>query len=106
MSTRIALGGLIAAGALAAPATAAARPAAARSDHTGHDGSRRARRGRAATRSIRPRLAARTSGEHEGPAVVVFYRAFGRGTAIVAYGLTRGETKEAYASRRFILTVK
>jgi len=105
MSIRIALGGLIAAGALAAPATAAARPAAARSDHTGHDGARRARRGRAATRSIRPRLAARTSGEHEGPAVVV-YRAFGRGTAIVAYGLTRGETKKAYASRRFILTVK
>lgn len=41
-----------------------------------------------------------------GPNVVVVYRAIGRGKTTVAYGLTRGETRHAYASRRFAVTVK
>jgi hypothetical protein len=41
-----------------------------------------------------------------GPNVVVVYRAAGRGTTTVVYGLTRGETRHAYASRRFTVTVK
>ena len=33
--------------------------------------------------------------------VVIVYRAVGRGTVSVRYGLTRGETRKAYASATF-----
>jgi hypothetical protein len=37
---------------------------------------------------------------------VVVFRATGVGKARVAYGLTRGETRRAYASLTFAVTVK
>jgi hypothetical protein len=41
-----------------------------------------------------------------GSTVVVIYRATGRGSVKVAYGLTRGETAKAYASATFNVTVR
>ena len=38
--------------------------------------------------------------------VVIVYRAVGRGSVVVAYGLTRGETAHAFASRRFAIAVR
>jgi hypothetical protein len=40
-----------------------------------------------------------------GKSVVVVYRAVGRGTVSVKYGLTRGETRKAYASATFTVTI-
>ncbi len=36
-----------------------------------------------------------------GSSVVIVYRAVGRGSVNVRYGLTRGETRKAYASATF-----
>ena len=41
-----------------------------------------------------------------GSSVVIVFRATGKGSATVAYGLTKGETARAYASRKFAVTVK
>jgi hypothetical protein len=41
-----------------------------------------------------------------GPSVVIVFKAVGKGTAKVAYGLTKGETKKAYASQTFTVTVR
>jgi hypothetical protein len=41
-----------------------------------------------------------------GKTVVIVYRATGRGTTRVVYGLTRGETKKAYASATYAITVR
>jgi hypothetical protein len=41
-----------------------------------------------------------------GNTVVVVYRAVGRGTTRVVFGLTRGETKKAYASATYAITVR
>jgi hypothetical protein len=40
-----------------------------------------------------------------GKHVVVVYRAVGQGRVRVAYGLTRGETRQAHAALRFTVTV-
>ena len=40
-----------------------------------------------------------------GKSVVIVYRAVGRGTVSVKYGLTRGETRKAFASATFNVTV-
>jgi hypothetical protein len=41
-----------------------------------------------------------------GASVVIVFRAVGAGTARIAYGLTRGETKKAYASQTFSVRVR
>jgi hypothetical protein len=41
-----------------------------------------------------------------GNAVVVVYRAVGQGSVSVRYGLTRGDTRKAYASATFNVSVK
>jgi hypothetical protein len=41
-----------------------------------------------------------------GPSVVLVFKATGKGTTAVVFGLTRGETAKAYESRRFIVRVR
>jgi len=41
-----------------------------------------------------------------GKNVVVVFKAFGRGRATVVFGLTRGESPTATASRTFVVTVR
>jgi hypothetical protein len=38
--------------------------------------------------------------------VVLVFKAVGKGTTTVTFGLTRGETAKAYESRRFVVTVR
>jgi hypothetical protein len=40
-----------------------------------------------------------------GVNVVVVFKAVGKGTTKAVYGLTKGETKKAYASETFVVTV-
>jgi hypothetical protein len=40
-----------------------------------------------------------------GPNVVIVFKTVGRGSTKVVYGLTRGETRKAYASATFIVRV-
>ncbi len=40
-----------------------------------------------------------------GPAVVIVFRAVAQGKATVAYGLTKGESKKAYKSVTYKITV-
>jgi hypothetical protein len=41
-----------------------------------------------------------------GDAVVLVFKAVGKGTTTIALGLTRGETSKAYESRRFVVRVR
>ncbi len=41
-----------------------------------------------------------------GQNVVVVFRTVGRGSTKVVYGLTRGETRKAYASATFVMRVR
>ena len=41
-----------------------------------------------------------------GNSVVLVFKAVGKGTTTVAFGLTRGETAKAYDSRRYTVTVR
>lgn len=41
-----------------------------------------------------------------GPNVVIVFKAVGKGTTKAVYGLTKGETKKAYASDTFVITVR
>ena len=41
-----------------------------------------------------------------GNTVVLVFKATGRGTTTVVFGLTRGETSKAFESRRFTVTVR
>jgi hypothetical protein len=41
-----------------------------------------------------------------GANVVLVFKAKGKGTAKVSFGLTRGETAKAYEARRFIVNVR
>jgi hypothetical protein len=41
-----------------------------------------------------------------GASVVIVFKAVGKGTTKIAYGLTKGETKKAYASQTFTVTVR
>jgi hypothetical protein len=41
-----------------------------------------------------------------GSSVVIVFKAVGKGRAKIAYGLTKGETKKAYASQTFTVTVR
>jgi hypothetical protein len=52
------------------------------------------------------RVLRQVSEANVGANVVVVYRTVKRGTTTVTYGLTRGETRHAYAARRFRVTVR
>jgi hypothetical protein len=41
-----------------------------------------------------------------GASVVIVFKAAGKGTTKIVYGLTKGETKKAYASQTFTVTVR
>jgi hypothetical protein len=41
-----------------------------------------------------------------GDSVVLVFKAVGKGTATVSFGLTRGETSKAYESRRYTVRVR
>jgi hypothetical protein len=41
-----------------------------------------------------------------GPTVVLVFKAKGKGTAKVSFGLTRGERAKAYEARRFVVNVR
>jgi hypothetical protein len=41
-----------------------------------------------------------------GKQVVLVYRAIGSGTTRLVFGLTRGETRKAYASATYAITVR
>ena len=41
-----------------------------------------------------------------GANVVLIFKATGKGTTTVSFGLTRGERTKAYEARRFVVTVK
>lgn len=56
-------------------------------------------------RRVDPKVLVEVSEADVGKDVVVVYRAVGTGRAQVAYGLTRGETRHAYASLTFTVTV-
>ncbi|HZT44673.1 MAG TPA: hypothetical protein VFA24_00725 [Gaiellaceae bacterium] len=57
-------------------------------------------------RRVSSRVLVETGEADVGSSVVVVYRAVGRGTVRVAYGLTRGETAHAYASATFIVRIR
>ena len=56
-------------------------------------------------RAVNPRVLVEVAEANVGSNVVVIYRATGRGSAKVAYGLTRGETAKALASATFNVRV-
>lgn len=56
-------------------------------------------------RAVDPHVLVQVSEADVGKSVVVVYRAVGKGTVSVKYGLTRGETAKAYASARFDVRV-
>jgi hypothetical protein len=56
-------------------------------------------------RAVNSRVLVETSEANVGASVVIVYRAVGAGSVSVRYGLTRGETRKAYASATFNVTV-
>src|SRR5438105_1776984 len=58
---------------------------------------------RAADSSVLRQVSEADVGQH---VVVVVFKATGRGTTTVAFGLTRGERAKAYESRRYIVSVR
>jgi hypothetical protein len=57
-------------------------------------------------RAVDSHVLVQMSEANVGNAVVIVYRAAGRGTVSVRYGLTRGEQRKAYASATFNVTVR
>jgi hypothetical protein len=57
-------------------------------------------------RSIDPLVLRQVSEATVGSSVVLVFRASGKGTASIAFGLTRGETAKAFESRRFTVRVR
>ena len=57
-------------------------------------------------RKFDTRVVRQASEADVGNSVVLVFKAVGKGTTSVAFGLTRGETAKAYESRRFIVTVR
>jgi hypothetical protein len=119
MSARIVLGGLAAAAVLAVPAAATAPPVGPLpAGPTAHITTTRgelvaialphASAGRVwrLARPVNAKILREVSEADVGPNVVIVYRASAPGRVTVAYGLTRGETKHAYAARRFTVDVR
>jgi hypothetical protein len=57
-------------------------------------------------RAVNARVLVEVSEANVGNAVVIVYRAIGRGTVSVRYGLTRGEQSKAYAAATFNVRVR
>jgi hypothetical protein len=57
-------------------------------------------------RAVSPSVLVEVSEANVGSSVVIVYRAVGRGSVSVRYGLTRGETRKAYASATFNVRVR
>jgi hypothetical protein len=110
---------LVAAAALAAPALAAAPPVGPLPQ--GPTSTIRTQRGKLVSfalpvrsngrvwrvaRKFDARVVRQASEADVGSSVVLVFKAVGKGTTTVAFGLTRGETAKAYESRRFIVTVR
>ena len=57
-------------------------------------------------RAVNSHVLVQVSEANVGNAVVIVYRAVGRGSVSVRYGLTRGEQRKAYASATFNVSVK
>ena len=57
-------------------------------------------------RKIDSRVVRQVSEGDLGPSVVLVFKAVGKGTTTVAFGLTRGETAKAYESRRYTVRVR
>jgi len=56
-------------------------------------------------RAVDPHVLVQVSEANVGNSVVIVYKAVGRGTAAIRYGLTRGETAKAKASATYRVTV-
>jgi hypothetical protein len=52
-----------------------------------------------------PKVMSEVTEANVGKNVVIVFKTLGAGTATVKYGLTRGETKKAYASATFVVRV-
>lgn len=57
-------------------------------------------------RAIDSKVLVQVSEADVGANVVLVFRATGKGTAKVSFGLTRGERTKAYEARRFIVNVR
>ena len=57
-------------------------------------------------RPVDARVLRQVSEANVGRSVVLVFRAIGPGTTVVSFGLTRGETAKAYASRRYTMRVR
>lgn len=57
-------------------------------------------------RKVDARVLRQVSEADVGASVVVVFKATASGSATVAFGLTRGETKKAYESRRYTVHVR
>jgi|SRR3954449_5056550 hypothetical protein len=57
-------------------------------------------------RAYNPRVVAEVTEATVGKQVVLVYRAVGPGSTRVVFGLTRGETRKAYASATYAITVR
>jgi hypothetical protein len=57
-------------------------------------------------RPLNSRVLVQVSEADVGASVVLVFKATGKGTTTVSFGLTRGETAKAYESRRFTVHVR
>jgi hypothetical protein len=57
-------------------------------------------------RSVDTKVLRQTAERNIGRDVVVIYKAVGRGSATVSYGLTKGETRKAYKSVTYKLSIR
>jgi len=57
-------------------------------------------------RSFDAKIVRQVSEADVGPSIVLVFRAIGKGTVTISFGLTRGETAKAYESRRFTVRVR
>jgi len=67
---------------------------------------RSAGRGWRVARAFNSRVLQQVSEGDVDASVVLVFRATGKGTTTVSFGLTRGETAKAYESRRFTVRVR
>ena len=57
-------------------------------------------------RAVDPSVLVQVSEGDVGANVVLVFRAAGKGSATVSFGLTRGERAKAYEARRFVVNVR
>jgi hypothetical protein len=57
-------------------------------------------------RPLDPKVLGEVGEADVGPSVVIVFKAMGKGSTKVVYGLTRGETRKAYAAATFVVHVR